>query len=63
MSTPFKINDKKRSAISLCIATALGLGYSANTLAQETEEELKSWMTIRESSKFGISQLNRENED
>ena len=42
MSTPFKINDKKRSAISLCIATALGLGYSANTLAQETEEELKS---------------------
>ena len=26
----------------------------------ETEEELKSWMTARESSKFGISQLNRE---
>ena len=29
----------------------------------ETEEELKSWMTVRESSKYGISQLNRENED
>ena len=26
----------------------------------ETEEELESWMTARESSKYGISQLNRE---
>ena len=26
----------------------------------ETEKELESWMTARESSKFGISQLNRE---
>jgi len=29
----------------------------------ETEKELESWMTARESSKYGISQLNRENED
>ena len=28
----------------------------------ETEEELKSWMTARESSKYGISQLNRESD-
>lgn len=42
MSTQFKLHDRKRSAISLCIATALGLGYSSNSTAQETEEELKA---------------------
>ncbi len=42
MSTFNTLHDKKRSAISLCIATALGLGYSASSLAQETEEALKS---------------------
>ncbi|MDC8831995.1 TonB-dependent receptor domain-containing protein [Alteromonas gilva] len=33
----------KRSAVSLCIATALGMSYAANSMAQESqEEELKA---------------------